>query len=51
MVLTSLYSPLKPMKWILVASPPKLAGMWRSMLWTPLNLVTLRAVAAFTGTL
>ncbi len=38
---TSVNSPLKPMKWILVESAPKLVGMWRSMQCTPLNFVTL----------
>ena len=38
---TSVNSPLKPMKWILVESALKLVGMWRSMQCTPLNFVTL----------
>lgn len=38
---TSVYSPLKPMKLIWVASAPKLSGKCRSRLCTPLNLATL----------
>jgi len=45
---TSANSPLSPIKCIRVRLAPKLAGMCRSRLCTPLNLVTLRARPAVT---
>jgi hypothetical protein len=41
LALTSMNSPLRPMKWISVKSAPKLAGRWRSTLCTLLNLAAL----------
>ena len=40
---TSVYSPLKPMKWMRVASAPKLVGMCKSTQCTPLNFGMLQA--------